>query len=493
MKKREFLQLGAMLGAAVVLPGCGGGSDTPVVAAQPRVVIMWNQALLTAIRATKPGPPMVARSLAIVHTAMYDAWAAYDAVAVGTRLHGALRQAETERTDANKTRAISYAAYAAALNQYPSQKAVFDAVMSTLGLTPGASFDRSKPDGVGNLAAQAVIDFRRGDGANQDGLLSASGVAYSDYTNYAPQNVPAVFTQPTPLSGIAAPDRWQQLTYFDGGVAKTPAFIGPHWRNVTPFALTSASQFRPAPPAALGSAAFTAQAQQVVDYLVNLTEKQKVIAEYWADGPNSELPPGHWNLFAQYVSTRDKYDNDKDVRLFFALTNAIFDASIATWECKRFYDYARPITAIRFLFNGRTIQGYGSGGPAVGLVPIQGEAWRTFQKDSFPTPPFPEYTSGHSAFSAAGAEVLKTLTGSDTFGNSVSIAAKTLIADPALPTSAVTLSWATFTDAANEAGISRLYGGIHFSDGNTVGLDLGRKVAVQAFAKAKSYWDGSAG
>ena len=79
-----------------------------------------------------------------------------------------------------------------------------------------------------------------------------------------------------------------------------------------------------------------------------------------------------------------------------------YDATgVVTWETKRFYDYARPIAAIRFLFNGRTIQGFDSGGPAAGLVQIAGEAWRAFQKDSFPTPPFPEYTSGHSAFSAA--------------------------------------------------------------------------------------------
>jgi hypothetical protein len=120
--------------------------------------------------------------------------------------------------------------------------------------------------------------------------------------------------------------------------------------------MTSSSQFRPGPPAALNTPAFTAQAQQIVDMLINLTEKQKCIAEYWADGPNSELPPGHWNLFAQVISERDKHDNDKDVRLFFALTNAVFDAGIATWECKRFYDYVRPISAIRYLFNSQTIK-----------------------------------------------------------------------------------------------------------------------------------------
>ncbi|OYV02485.1 MAG: hypothetical protein CFE45_00165 [Burkholderiales bacterium PBB5] len=83
-----------------------------------------------------------------------------------------------------------------------------------------------------------------------------------------------------------------------------------------------------------------------------LIAKQKVIAEYWADGSSSELPPGHWELFAAFVSQRDHHTLDADVKMFFALANAIHDAAIATWECKRYYDYARPVTAIRHLFRG---------------------------------------------------------------------------------------------------------------------------------------------
>ena len=437
---------------------------------------------------------MVARSLAILHTAMYDAWAAYDGVAIGTRLHNLLRQPAAARTGANKTMAMSYAAYLVLVNQYPTEKPRFDAKMASLGFALAPTIvDAARPEGVGNLAAQAILDYRRGDGSNQDGTLSASGLPYSDYTGYVPANAAAVFNVGTPLSGIAFPGRWQPITYFDAtGTAKTPGFIGPHWLKVTPFALTSASQFRPVPPWAVGTPEFTDQAQHVMDVQISLTEKQKVIAEYWADGPNSELPPGHWGLFSQFVSNRDKNNNDKDVKMFFAVANAILDASIATWEAKRFYDYVRPITAIRFLKNAQTIQGYGSGGPAAGFGPIQGEAWRTFQIDTFPTPPFPEYTSGHSAFSAAGAEALKQFTGSDNFGATYTQSARTLRADNKLPTSDVVLTWATFTEAANEAGVSRIYGGIHFDDGNNAGLDLGRKVGAQAFTKAKSYWEGPA-
>lgn len=496
ISRRQLLGGGAAILGATLLPGCGGGDD-PVTStlAVPKSVVAWNKTALEAIRIVKPGPPMVARSLAIVHTAMFDAWAAYDSVALSTRTRELLRRPEAERTAANKNKAMHVAGYLACLDQYPTQKALFDAALIAAGYTvaDASSADVTKPEGIGARMAKELLDFRRNDGANQTGALTASGTPYADYTGYAPQNPALILNQPTALGSIPKPERWQPVTYFDDkNTANTPSFIAPHWGVVTPFALTSGNQLRPVPPKALGTAEFTAQAQRVVDIQVALTEKQKVIAEYWADGPSSELPPGHWGLFAQEVSARDNNNDDKDVRMFFALTNAIFDASIATWEAKRFYDYARPISAIRFLFSGKTITGIGSAGPAAPLTAIQGETWRPFQVDTFPTPPFPEYTSGHSAFSAAGAEVLKLFTGSDTFGATHTQPAKTLRIDSKLPSQDLVLTWPTFTAAAEEAGASRLYGGIHFDDGNIAGLDLGRKAGTQAYAKASAYWLGTA-
>lgn len=180
---------------------------------------------------------------------------------------------------------------------------------------------------------------------------------------------------------------------------------------------------------------------------------------------------------------------DQSVKLFFAVTNAIFDASISTWEAKRFYDYCRPITAIRYLFRGKYIKAWG--GPGKGTVEIKGENWRTFQASIFPTPPFAEYTSGHSAFSMAGATVLKKFTNSDKFGYFY-VQPKPLNADPSLNVTGIVLSWNTFREAALDAGESRLYGGIHFYEGNVVGLELGRRVGEQSFNKAKSYWEGTA-
>ena len=228
-----------------------------------------------------------------------------------------------------------------------------------------------------------------------------------------------------------------------------------------------------------------------MDFSANLTDEQKSIVEYWADGPGTELPPGHWALFAQWVSHRDSNGIDVDVKMFFAMTNAMLDASIAVWDCKRTYDYVRPITAVRFLMAGRQILAWG--GPFRGTQMIQGEQWQAYQTGAVPTPAFPEFSSGHSAFSSAAAEVLRSFTGSDAFGDSATIKAGSSRVEPgAVPASDITFSWATFSAAADQAGMSRRYGGIHFKEGDLQSRAMGRLVGAQAWAKARAYFDGTA-
>jgi hypothetical protein len=464
------------------------------MAPKTKAVVGWNETALQAIRTTKPGPPMAARSLAVLHTAMYDAWAAYDETAVPSVPQSDWRQPIVERTDANRLKAISHAAYAALLDQFPTQKAAFETYMASLGMNTSSSLSSlNSAEGIGRAAAQAVIERCHADGSNQLGNLASSGLAYADYTDYQAMNPPLIVAQPSPLSAFPAPGNWQPLSYIDAsGTVRTPGYLAACWDRVKPFALASASQYRPGAPAAFGSSAYLSQAQQIVDMQASLTEKQKVIAEYWADGPSSETPPGHWCLVAQYVSKRDMHDDNDDIQMFFLLSNALFDAGIAAWDAKKAYNSARPITAIRFLMNGKTLLGYGTGGPAAGLQSIAGESWTPFQPSSFPTPPFPEHVSGHSTFSAAAADVLSRFTGSDFLGWSYTQPVRSMTLDPALPTSDVTLHWSTFTDATNEAGISRLYGGIHFENANRAGLKLGRDVGAAVFARAERLWRGVA-
>lgn len=465
--------------AIAFVSGCGGGGSLNDISVQQQqtVVGQWNATLLQAIRNVSPGPTVSARQIAIVHTAMFDAWAAYDSTAVGTRLGGTLRRPANERTDANKTAAVSFAAYRALMDLMPTQKALYDAVMTSLSLDPTNTALDSTPAGIGNQAAQAVIAYRHNDGSNQLGNLGGSG-PYADYTGYAPVNT---------VSTINDPNHWQPLQFSTGA---TPGFLTPQWGQVKTFAITNIPALRPPAPAQAGSAKYLEQAQEIVDLTANLTDKQKMIAEYWANGPKSELPPGHWCLFAEYVSERDRHNLDQDVKMFFILGNALLDASICCWDAKRTYDYVRPITAIHYLFKDQTIKGWG--GPGFDTVDVLGQNWIPYQPGNFITPPFAEYTSGHSTFSAAGAEVLKRFTGSDSFGSYVQFLPGSSMHDPGRsPKQLVELSWSTFSEAADEAGMSRRYGGIHFKDGDERARQMGRVIGATNYDKAMTYIDGT--
>jgi PAP2 superfamily len=446
------------------------------------LLVEWNDLALAAIRTIKPGPPMAARSLGIVYKAIFDAWAAYDNVAKPVK-SGVPRRPVAQRTVANREKAIGMAAYRALTHQFPAAEPSFAAKLTAMGMLPSdLSTNVNTPVGVGNVASKDVLDFHDTDNSNQ-----ANG--YADTSGYAPVNPPLNPLFPSTVDEIPFPGRWQPLTYLTTSkLPATPKFIAPHWGNVKPFALTSGSQFRPSPPQSPLSQGFLDQARHVIEVQAKLTPLQKVIAEYWADGPNSELPPGHWALMTAFVADRDNLGLDDSVKIFFAVASAIADAAIATWEAKRFYDYARPITTIRHLFRGKTIDAWG--GPGQGTVQIDGAAWRTFQIATFPTPPFGEYTSGHSAFSMAGATALRRFTGSDRFGYFYA-QTNPLAADPTVPVTHLAMRWDTFTQAALDAGESRLYGGIHFYEGNVAGLELGRKVGDAVYDRAQKHWLGT--
>jgi hypothetical protein len=465
--------LTGVLGAALL-------ASTGAMAADS-AIIQWNNAMLQGIRTNHPGPPMVARMLAVAHTCMYDAWAAYDKKAIGTQFGGSLRQPKALRTLSNKSIAISYAGYRAAVDLMPASKPYFTAQMIAMGLDPNyTAQETSTAAGIGNTACAAVLAFRHADGSNQLGDVNG-GAPYSDYSGYVPVNSPTVINDPA---------RWQPLTVSDGhGGTVTQKFIAPFWGQVKPFALKSVSQYAVKPPAVPGTAAFKTQVDQVLAYSANLTDKQKVIAEYWADGPSSELPPGHWNLFAQFVSHRDGYDVDTDAKMFFAVNNALLDASVWTWGVKRIYDYVRPVTAVHWQYAGQTVHAWG--GAYQGTLDIPAANWRPYQAVTVVTPPFAEYVSGHSTFSSAAAEVLKLFTHSDAFGGSYTQPAGVSNVEPStVPTVAVKLTWATFKDAADEAGISRRYGGIHFIDGDLEGRRVGPKIGKAAYKLSKQLFNG---
>ncbi len=423
------------------------------------VAVQWNDACVTAIKNTSTPPTVASRALAMVHTAMYDAWAAYDATAAGTLLDSPRKQGAGKGSDLNKSWAVSMAAYRTLLDLFPSQASAFTTLMVSNGYDPGVkTTDQSTPAGVGNAAAAAVLNFRHSDGSNQLGELG--GAAYSDYTGYQNVNFPETLNDP---------NRWQPVRAADGTVQK---FLSPHWGKVTPFSLKSADQFRPGPQAQAGTWLYQQRMRDAIRWQAEIDDRGKMLAEYWDDGANSETPPGHWNRLAEEISLRDLHSLDDDVKMYFVLNNALLDVSIAVWDTKRTYDAIRPMSAIRYYYAGQTIQGFGGAG--VGITAIDGANWRSW----ITTAPHPEYPSGHSAFSSACAEVLKRFTGSDAFIKKVMFTAGSSKVDPgASPAAEVTMQWQTFSEVADDAGVSRRVGGIHNEEADFRSRTIGRQVA----------------
>lgn len=429
-------------------------------------------------------PTIVSRTLAIWATAMYDAWAAYDSKAVGSRLGGKLRRPTAEHTLANKKAAISYASYQALLFVYPESRDFLTGEMKKLGYDPAiVSTDPKRPEGIGNLVAQAVIDYRKNDGANQLGNeTGGDGRPYCDYTYYQPVNPP---------DKIIDPDRWQPITFtLDDGKKITPGFLTPHWYRVKPFALESSAQFRPGPPpkTTTDDATLRKETDQVLTYNATLTKEQKAVVEFMRDGPRSTGQSGHWLRFAQDVSRRDKQTLDQDVKLYFVIANVASDAFISCWETKRAYDSSRPWTLIRYYHKGESVKGWA--GIAGGVKQMPAEDWHPYSPMSFITPPFPGYTSGHATVSGACSKMLELYTGSDKYG--FCECRKHCELTEKDGGEMMTLDLPTWTATAEMAALSRALGGYHIPIDNNVGLKVGRDIAKWSWPKYQAYFDGTA-
>ncbi|OII65090.1 hypothetical protein BJP40_18205 [Streptomyces sp. CC53] len=443
--------------------------------------LYWNKALVEAVETASGGataPPVGARYFAVAHTCMYDAWAAYDAKAVGTRLGGTLRQPAYKHKWKYKNAAVNYAAHRALVDLFPAQKAALDAKLSARGFDPNNNeVNNYTAAGVAHTACDAVLQFRHNDGANQLGTPAYSDPnpdsydysnGYTDWDNFD-------------KSTIQDPGKWAPIK--KDGV--TQRFIGSQFPDVIPFAMQSKDQFLPATPPAYGSPTQRAAEAEVLYYSRNLTDRRKAIAEFWIEA--KESPTGHQNQWAQYVSKRDGNSLDEDVKMFFGLNLGMGDAGIAIRHSKKHFDYARPISSIRYENQGKTILAWG--GPGQGTVAMDGKNWKPY----ISTPAFPAYVSGHSTWGSTAAEYLKLWTGSDYYGDSVTIKAGSSKIEPGTtPASDVTLYWNTFSAAADEDGMSRLYGGVHWNFDKNAGRQLGIDLAQNAYQVANNYFNGIA-
>src|SRR5436309_7361097 len=375
------------------------------------VVTEWNSAALGAIRAGHTPPPIASRSLAILHVSMYDAVNGID------RTHEPYLVQSEVPASASREAAASAAAQQALGTLFPASASSFD--------TLHAAILGAIPDGPQHTAGIVWGEF----GANQ--ILAARP---NDSSNAI-----------VPPPGGSGPGVW---------VPTPPAFLPyllPQWGFVVPFAMRNSSQFRPPGPPSLDSQRYEADYTEVKELGAAVgstrTEEQTEIALFWADGAGTETPPGHWNSIAQIIAEDRLNTLEQNARLFALLNIAMADAAICAWDAKYTFDFWRPVTAIAF---------------------VEPELnWMSF----IVTPPFPDYVSGHSTFSAAAATVLPLFYGTEdlpfTTGSDF------------LP--GVYRSFATCFDAAEEAALSRIYGGIHFRTASEDGLQAGTSIGQWTF------------
>ena len=471
--------------------------------ASDNVILKWNEQLLNTIRRNPKttGPTVTARAIGILNTAIYDAWAPYDQKAVGTRLLGQYRQPAAQDTLANKNEAISYAAYRVLndLFKRPDERGRLQPADVRPGLPhryrhhghhhPAGHRQRDRPGG------NRLPAHRRVQPAWQRPRQHYR-LPYSDTTGYQPVNTWQTVNDPWKWQPLCVP----LVPY--GTPCTSPSAVQkpytPQWGHVTPFGLDPSTHMpyelesMPGLRKNADGSYYTTDIDQALRDTSNLTDAQKVTAEYWADGPGTAFPPGHMVTFGEALSRMRSDTLDQDVKLFFALGNGVMDAGIAAWNQKYLpsNNTVRPITAIRERYKNQLINSWL--GPGKGYGQVLGQNWIPYQATSVVTPPFPEYVSGHSTFTAAGRTILALFYGTDNFNAKVTIPAGSSSFESGTPRKPVVLSWKTLTDAADQAGMSRRYGGIHFQTGDMDGRALGKVVGYDDWNKAQTFINGTA-
>lgn len=400
--------------STAALPGqIPASPDQPC--AKPDVVLLWNQVLLEAIKAEHTPPPTATRHMAIVHAAMYDA------VNAVTQTHTPFYAKLVPTAPAAPEVAAAVAAHKTLAALYPNQLSRFDTALDECMATIADGPAKATGVDLGQAVAEKILAWRSADGSTRK-------------MNYRLPLVAGLW-QPTP------PDFRPPLL--------------PQWRSMTGFAVPDVVRLRPGPPPPLNSPAYTAAYHEVfaLGSATNSvrTAEQTEIAHFWADGEGTITPPGHWNRIAQIVARARCTTLAENARLFALLNITLADAAICCWDTKYHYGYWRPVLAIRHA----DVDGNPETQPDPSWTPL------------LVTPPFPSYTSGHSTFSGAAAAVLAYFFGSDDI-------CFTSDSD-GLP--GVRRSFRSFSSAAAEAGMSRIYGGIHWNFDNVEGLAAGRALA----------------
>jgi hypothetical protein len=573
----------------------------------------WNEQMLGAIARDVPRPVVHARNLFHVSAALFDTWAAFGQDDVAQVFADERAPEAIAASEAARAEAMSHAAYRVLLHRYgnavggPVSKACFRTFMDRLGYDPDATtLEGDTPAAIGNRIGQRIIDLHVDDGANEANN-------YADTTGYKSNNPPMVVDVP----GVRMTDvtEWQLMNIavaetqngliLDGGVQ---GYIGAQWGGVTPFALQkaedddfyvdiddighppqtiddlrdgavrllaiaarldpTADDWIDISPGVYGNSTLgtddlkghpvnPATGQPYAENRIRAGDFFRVMSEYWADGPATETPPGHWNSIANQASDHPDMELklfgegepverlEWDVKMYVSLNGAMHDAAIVAWGLKRIYLGARPISIIRWLGqNGQSsdpnLPSYHEDGlpivpglielitaessapgerhahlhPWIGEIAVRSwrgepgdrkkeiggvgwirvKEWMPFQRRTFVTPAFPGYVSGHSTYSRAGAEVLTRFTGDAFFPGGVktyTYRKGAFLFFETGPSEDIEIQWATYYDAADQSGRSRISGGIHIDGDDYPGRRAGAIVGGLAVEKARRFWEGA--
>jgi hypothetical protein len=423
-------------------------------------------------------------------------------------------------------------------------------------------------------------------------VASTARFSLDDVTRWQPLEIPGGFSQngiPTGTVQVAVEPHWGAVSAFGatthGAAAPIdpgpPPMLGDPATDATLKAMVvevirDSSELDPALGAVIdispatrggnslgandghGYAINRATGEPYAPELANQADFLRVIAEFWADGPRSETPPGHWNVIANDATDAMVEAGQPlriggtgpalgrlewDVKLYLALNGAVHNAAIEAWGLKGRYDSIRPISLIRYMgglgqssdpgrpsyepdglplvpglieiitrassapgqrhhalakFVGRIAIRAWAGSPAdpssetAGATWMLATAWVPYQLPTFVTPSFPGYVSGHSTFSRAAAEVLAAMTGTPYFPGGVATYHRDAgtLAFELGPTEPIDLEWATYYDASDQAGQSRLFGGIHIQADDFTGRRLGSACGIAAWQLALGYFTG---
>ena len=611
-----------LLAAATLLTlGCGGGGG--IAAETQSVARQWNELLLEAIRTDFARPTVHARNLFHTSVAMWDAWAAYDGTATGYLVTEKASAADVTAARKEAISYAAYRVLTARFANSPNAGNIlvaFRQKMARLGYDVDViTRVGDNPAALGNRVGAAVLAFGLTDGANE-----LNAYASEHYEPVNPPLLPAFPGNPTLADPDRWQPLALQFNIDQAGnplpTGMVP-FLSPEWGQVVPFALSPADltihsradgdywvYHDPGPPPQLmgaGAQEYKEGFEQVLAWsalldpsdgvmldispgargnntlgtndgsgralnpytglpypsqVVPAGDYYRVLAEFWADGPASETPPGHWCVIANYVSDRPTLERrlagqgepldplEWDVKLYLALGGAVHDAAVSAWGIKGWYDYVRPVSALRHMgdLGQRTNPGSasyhpdgvalvpgrveeitpasvapgerhahlaGAGNANVGKIAVRAwrgpdyvgdpdtdtagvgwillENWWPYQRPTFVTPPFAGYVSGHSTYSRAAATVLTLFTGSPYgpggLGEFAAPRDRFLVFEDG-PSVDVTLQWATYFDAADECSLSRIYGGIHPRADDIPGRLAGAVIGADALALALEFF-----